>query len=708
MPTTIYNVTLNGVTNFQDVQGNTYSWGGGKYIGYGNFVQDNGNILDADFGLAGSNWSLEYFHVWSAGGGLFSVTDLDGGNRFIRHMYFSDDTVVSLNTTNVGNIEVQGNADITFGVAGAAHVIARGEQNRIETGSGFVGSIETRGVDTVHVYGGANSVKTGDQNDQIGLFGGFTGLVEGGSGNDLFGTVGGGGGRVDLSSGADTAYLLSDFLDLLNMGSDNDKVIADGGNAGQVYLGDGNDTITVKGGSRIDSVDAGQGNVTVTVAAGSRIEHLSAWGGTQVITVQGNGRIREIVGDESTVTITTGTESTNEIDFWRCNTTINIGAGGAGSVGLYSDQAQAHVLTSAGWVRSIEVGDDQTMNLTLSNQGGGRVTLGDLSDRVLVQNGAGVDVVDTRDGNDDVRILNGGYVETLDVGNGSDTIRFAGSGAHTVRLESGNDTLTLTGDSNIRTVDAFQGNKTIVVSDNARISTLELSEATANIKVEDLDSRIRAIKLYESNSTLVTEGFHEMVYSWRGTQNITVGQEGGIAAMTFYSDFNVTQTIAVNGWAGAIQMGQFVQGKIVVKGDVDTITLSERDDTIDARGGVVDYITAGSGNDTIFGSDGDEIILGGDGNDWLRGGKGNDEASGGAGADTFVFFVGDGKYLISDFQAGVDELAIGGAGAGFTVQALQPYISQDGNDLVIGAGTQEVRLVNVQLNELAPGDILII
>lgn len=74
------------------------------------------------------------------------------------------------------------------------------------------------------------------------------------------------------------------------------------------------------------------------------------------------------------------------------------------------------------------------------------------------------------------------------------------------------------------------------------------------------------------------------------------------------------------------------------------------------RGGVA---LGGGGGDTITGSNFADYINGGDGadnlhgrggNDIIIGGKGNDHLEGGAGDDTYVYFWGDGKDVIKDFE----------------------------------------------------------
>ena len=65
-------------------------------------------------------------------------------------------------------------------------------------------------------------------------------------------------------------------------------------------------------------------------------------------------------------------------------------------------------------------------------------------------------------------------------------------------------------------------------------------------------------------------------------------------------------------------------------------------------------IAGNSGDDTIDGKAGDDIIDGGSGDDTLYAGAGSDTLTGGIGADKFIFYQGDGKNIITDFNESED------------------------------------------------------
>jgi Ca2+-binding RTX toxin-like protein len=125
---------------------------------------------------------------------------------------------------------------------------------------------------------------------------------------------------------------------------------------------------------------------------------------------------------------------------------------------------------------------------------------------------------------------------------------------------------------------------------------------------------------------------------------------------------------------------------------------SDGHDELGGLGGA-DYLDGEGGNDTLDGGGGDDTLLGG---------AGDDVMTGGAGADWFVYRLGDGKMAIKDFEPGLDDLVFDGLGPSFTVASLLPYVSQQGEDVVIAAGTQEVRFENTLLSELSVGDVVFI
>lgn len=111
---------------------------------------------------------------------------------------------------------------------------------------------------------------------------------------------------------------------------------------------------------------------------------------------------------------------------------------------------------------------------------------------------------------------------------------------------------------------------------------------------------------------------------------------------------------------------------------------------------LIENAIGGSGNDFITGN-----IAAND----LDGGRGNDTLTGGAGDDLFIYRVGGGHDVITDFAAGADDIWLDGiAGVGSFDQAMA-FAAQVGADTVFNFGTAlTLKLLNVTLTALAAGD----
>ena len=103
-------------------------------------------------------------------------------------------------------------------------------------------------------------------------------------------------------------------------------------------------------------------------------------------------------------------------------------------------------------------------------------------------------------------------------------------------------------------------------------------------------------------------------------------------------------------------------------------------------------------NDVIAG----EASTGGTswGNDRIIGGTGNDTLTGGTGPDVFVFAEGNGKDVITDYEAGFDRLQFNG------LKSSDLSASQKGSDTVIVADGLEIRLSDVDLSDLTASDFV--
>lgn len=109
-------------------------------------------------------------------------------------------------------------------------------------------------------------------------------------------------------------------------------------------------------------------------------------------------------------------------------------------------------------------------------------------------------------------------------------------------------------------------------------------------------------------------------------------------------------------------------------------------------------------DDAFTASGGKDLLSGRGGDDTLGGGAGRDRLTGGAGNDNFVFNTGDGKDIITDFDAD------GGAGLQDHIDATFPgagAISQAGKNTIIDFGSGDVlTLLNVKATQIDVTDFV--
>lgn len=120
-------------------------------------------------------------------------------------------------------------------------------------------------------------------------------------------------------------------------------------------------------------------------------------------------------------------------------------------------------------------------------------------------------------------------------------------------------------------------------------------------------------------------------------------------------------------------------------------------------GGVgADTIKGGGGGDLIDGGGGADLLEGGTGQDTITGRGGDDTLQGDGGADIFQFRATDVNDTILDFTQGVDTIEIISGAAAFA----DLVIEQDGDDVLIGFGDGQVRVVTDTVDAFTEDDFI--
>ena len=138
----------------------------------------------------------------------------------------------------------------------------------------------------------------------------------------------------------------------------------------------------------------------------------------------------------------------------------------------------------------------------------------------------------------------------------------------------------------------------------------------------------------------------------------------------------------------------------------DVLFGSANDDFINGLAGN-DFINAWLGNDTIYGGEGNDLITAGIGNDVIYGGIGNDILSGGTGADIFYFSQGDSHDVITDFDV-EDKINIASSSIN-SFSDLQNTMTQVGMDTIIKLNNaDDLVLKNIGISSLNTSDFFFV
>ena len=115
--------------------------------------------------------------------------------------------------------------------------------------------------------------------------------------------------------------------------------------------------------------------------------------------------------------------------------------------------------------------------------------------------------------------------------------------------------------------------------------------------------------------------------------------------------------------------------------------------------------TGGTGGNWIYGNSGANRIDGAGGMDYIDGGRGNDVLTGGSSSDDFHFGRGTGKDVVTDYEAGFDEIQLGDLkGATDYANMIDKHLQQKGDDLWITYGHDVVVLKDTLVADLKASD----
>ena len=131
---------------------------------------------------------------------------------------------------------------------------------------------------------------------------------------------------------------------------------------------------------------------------------------------------------------------------------------------------------------------------------------------------------------------------------------------------------------------------------------------------------------------------------------------------------------------------------------IDTLDVSHSTTTnvVNLASGLVDWGSGGQESalnfENVIAGAGRSTITGTTGENRIEAGAGNDTMTGLSGADVFVFNLGDGVDIITDFENGIDLLDFTSTGINFTDLVIST--NSDGSTLVAYDNGQQIELQN--------------
>ena len=185
-------------------------------------------------------------------------------------------------------------------------------------------------------------------------------------------------------------------------------------------------------------------------------------------------------------------------------------------------------------------------------------------------------------------------------------------------------------------------------------STIQIFDSAGNLVTWDSQTAPGASNTYLDNDD------HQPPQTESGTVTLVAGE---------------TYTVQVRYWENG---GGNVLSGTISGPDTGGVTQNLATSTMLNGGPDPDYSTTGvaagvEGNDVIDGGAGNDTIDGGGGNDTITGGADNDTLTGGEGNDTFVYSVGDGDDVITDFNTGTGQVLGDGDQTNNDFLDLSPY-----------------------------------
>lgn len=592
-----------------------------------------------------------------------TISGFDGEDTLVGEE--GDDIIYSGNGNDLANGD--GGSDTIIGGGGHDTLNGGTDNDLLDGGPGKDSLSGGTGKDTLIGGSGADTLIGGDGSDDLTGDDGDDRL-EGKGGID---TLNGGDGQDVLFGNAGNDEIMGETGDdhLLG-GLGNDLLL--GGSGSDTLLGDaGNDTLN--GGDGQDTLHGMDGNDFLVGGE----DHDRLTGGKNQDTLYGNKGDDSLFGNAGDDRLF-GSQGNDRLLGSAGRDTLDGGDGddaifGGESADLIYGQADNDSLVGDEGYDTIYggTGQDTLRGNTGNDKLFGKDDADDLfggdgNDSLL--GGLGADSLEGAAGRDTLRgggqndVLSGGDSnDLLDGGNGNDTL-FGGSGDDTLSGSFGLDTLNggtgndlLRGGGDADFLRGWIGNDTLYGDNgNDRLFGEAGNDSLIGGQGNDFanggDGR-DTVRGGAGNDTLIGKNGDDLIIGGINRDSLLGGfgddvLEGGAGRDTLLGEDGRDSLF-----------GQDGNDSLRGMAEDDTLNGGSGDDTLQGGQGN-DRLSGETGNDRLTGGNGADRLEGGSGNDRIEGGDGNDNLTGGNGGDTFVFWQGDDRDLIKDFDGEEDRLLL--------------------------------------------------
>ena len=236
-------------------------------------------------------------------------------------------------------------------------------------------------------------------------------------------------------------------------------------------------------------------------------------------------------------------------------------------------------------------------------------------------------------------------------------------------------------------------------------------------KADDFDFEVADLDFYEILETEVSNAQIDTVRIGRNKEVVVTldSVENDKVSFEIRGEFDVKALDGKRG--GSIEDAiKEINEIVVIEGKSEVFTISglklKPEDFADGAA-LLDYVSDQSFS--LQGSDGDNVLGGGSrgdkidgerGDDILTGGQGDDDLTGGKGADMFIFNIGDGDDVITDFRAkGRDQDIIDLSAYDITYADLSIEASGK-REVEISFGDDSIVLEGVKFRDIDEGDFI--